>query len=323
MRRIAVVTSGGDAPGMNAAVRAITRVGVDMNMEVLGVLGGFQGLIDNDMIRLSARDVAGILQLGGTILGTARSEEFKQAGAQQRCIENLKDRGIEGLIVIGGNGSQKGSYALWKLGFPVVGIASTVDNDLYGSDITIGVDTALNTIIDSIDKIKTTAESHNRVFLIEVMGRHYGYLALMSGMASGVEVIVTPEFEVEPPMVADELHAAYERGKKYALVVVTDGAKNSAEVIANYFKEHGEEIGFELRVTILGHVQRGGSPSAFDRILATRLGTAAVRLLKNNEAGQLIGFIKGRVAYTPLEEVITHHKTLDVEMWELAKILAK
>jgi len=323
MRRIAVATSGGDAPGMNAAVRAITRVGIDRGMEVIGVLGGYQGLVENDMIRLTARDVGGILQLGGTILGSARSEAFKETESQKQSIENLRNRGVEGLIVIGGNGSQKGSYSLWKLGFPVVGIASTVDNDLYGSDISIGVDTALNTIIDSVDKIKTTAESHNRAFLIEVMGRHYGYLALMSGMASGVEVIVTPEFEEDPPTIADELHAAYERGKKYALVLVTDGAKNSAEEIAKYFKEHGEEIGFELRVTILGHVQRGGSPSAFDRILATRLGTAAVGLLKNNEAGQLVGFIKGRVAYTPLEEVATRHKTLDVEMWQLAKVLAK
>jgi len=323
MRRVAVVTSGGDAPGMNAAVRAITRVGVDMGMEVLGVLGGFQGLIDNDMVRLSVRDVAGTLQLGGTFLGTARSEEFKQASAQLRCIENLRNRGVEGLIVIGGNGSQAGSHALWKLGFPVVGIASTVDNDLYGSDITIGVDTALNTIIDSVDKIKTTAESHNRAFLIEVMGRHYGYLALMAGMASGVEVIVTPEFEVDPATIADELHAAYERGKKYALVVVTDGAKNNAEAIAKYFKEHGEEIGFELRITILGHVQRGGSPSAFDRILATRFGAAAVDMLRNDESGRLVGFIKGRVAYTPLEEVVTHKKTLDADVWQLAKVLAK
>ncbi|MBE0447883.1 MAG: 6-phosphofructokinase [Actinobacteria bacterium] len=323
MKRIAVVTSGGDAPGMNAAVRAITRVGIDAGLEVFGVRRGYAGLIENDMIGLNARDVGGILQLGGTVLGTARSEEFKTEEAQRKSIENLNKRGIEGLIIIGGNGSQMGAYSLFKLGFPVVGVASTVDNDLYGSDISIGVDTALNIIIESIDRIKTTAESHNRAFLIEVMGRRFGYLALMSGIAGGVEVIVAPEFEVDPATVAAELRSAYERGKRYALVVVTDGAKNNAETIARYFREHGQEIGYELRVTILGHVQRGGSPTAFDRLLATRLGTAAVELLKSGDSGKLVGFISGQIAFTPLEVVVANEKTLDMRMWHLSKILAK
>lgn len=323
MKRIAVVTSGGDAPGMNAAIRAVTRVGINAGMEVFGVLRGYAGLIDDEVISLSARDVGGILQLGGTMLGTARSEEFKTVEAQQRSIENLKARGIEGLIVVGGNGSQKGSHSLWRLGFPVVGVASTVDNDLYGSDISIGVDTALNIIIESIDRIKTTAESHNRAFLIEVMGRHYGYLALMAGIAAGVEVIVTPEFEIEPPVIADELRLAYKRGKRYALVVVTDGAKNNAETIAAYFKEYGQEVGFELRVTILGHVQRGGSPTVFDRLLATRLGVAAVDLLRRGESGKLVGYIASTISYTSLDVVVSNTKTLDVDMWELAKVLAR
>lgn len=323
MRRIAVVTSGGDAPGMNAAVRAITRVAIDAGMEVLGVRMGYAGLIEGDMVRLSNRDVSGILELGGTVLGTARSEEFKTDAAQHRAIDNLNKRQVEGLIVIGGNGSQMGAFSIWEKGFPVVGVASTVDNDLYGSDITIGVDTALNTIIESIDKIKTTAESHNRAFLVEVMGRNYGYLALMASIAGGAEVVVTPEFEVDPETIAGELREAHERGKKYALVVVTDGAKNNAETIARYFREHGEEIGYELRVTILGHVQRGGSPTAFDRILATRLGTAAVKLLQEGGAGKLVGWIDGQVAFMPLDDVVANKKILDVGLWQLSNVLAR
>jgi len=323
MRRVAVVTSGGDAPGMNAAVRAITRVGIDAGLEVFGVRRGYAGLIEDDVISLNMRDVSGILQLGGTFLGTARSEEFRTEEAQRKVIHNLKRRGIDALVVIGGNGSQTGAHSLWKRGFPVVGVASTVDNDLYGSDITIGVDTALNIIIESIDRLKTTAESHHRAFLVEVMGRHFGYLALMAGVAGGVEVVITPEFEVDPATVADELRSAYERGKRYALVLVTDGAKNNAETIARYFKEHGKEIGYELRVTILGHVQRGGSPTAFDRILATRLGTGAVQLLLQGDSGKLTGWIDGQIAYTPLEEAVTKEKTLDMDMWNLNKILAK
>ncbi|MDI6717070.1 MAG: 6-phosphofructokinase [Actinomycetota bacterium] len=323
MRRLAVVTSGGDAPGMNAAVRAITRVGAEADIEVYGVRDGYKGLIEGDMIHLTERGVSGILQLGGTILGTVRSEEFKTAEAQHRAIENLKKNFIDGLVVIGGDGSQKGAFALFKHGFPVVGVASTIDNDLYGSDITIGVDTALNTIVESIDKIRTTAESHERAFLIEVMGRKYGYLALMAGLAGGAELVVTPEFEVDPATVADELLSAYERGKRYAMVVVTDGAKNNAETIAKYFKEHGEKVGYELRVTILGHVQRGGAPSAFDRILASRLGAAAVQLFKDGGSGMLTGWINGKVAYTPLEEVVTNKKALDINLWRLAEILSR
>lgn len=323
MKRIAVVTSGGDAPGMNAAVRAVTRIGIDQGLEVFGVRRGYMGLIEGDMVRLGVRDVSGVVQLGGTFLGTARSEEFKTEEAQRLSIENLEERGIEGLIVIGGNGSQRGSYALSRLGFPVVGVASTVDNDVYGSDISIGVDTALNIIIESVDRIKTTAESHHRAFLIEVMGRDYGYLALMAGIAGGAEVIVTPEFEIEPPAIEAELRAAHERGKRYALVVVTDGAKNNAETIERYFKEHGQEIGYELRMTILGHVQRGGSPTAFDRLLATQLGTAAVMLLASGDSGKLVGLVSGKVVYTPLEDVVSNKKVLDEQMCRLSKILAQ
>jgi len=308
---------------MNAAVRTIVRVGIDAGMKIYGVRHGFTGLIDDNIKPLGVRDVSGLIQRGGTFLGTARSIEFKKVLAQQKCLDNLKARGIEGLIVIGGNGSQKGSNALSNLGFPVVGVASTVDNDLFGSDISIGSDTALNTIIDSIDKIKTTAKSHHRAFLIEVMGREYGYLALMASIAGGAEIVVTPEFEMSSEAIAEELRQAYKKGKQFALVVVTDGVKNNAQAIAAYFKKYEHKIGYELRLTILGHVQRGGSPSVFDRLLATRLGAAAIEMLKRGDHGKLIGSIDGKIAFTPLIEVVSHKKTLDPYMLNLAEILSK
>jgi 6-phosphofructokinase 1 len=308
---------------MNAAVSAVFRTGLDYEMEIFGVRRGYEGLIEDDIIPLGIDDVTDILQLGGTFLGTARCEDFKTEEAQLKSITNLDHRGIKGLIVIGGNGSQRGSYELFQHGFPVVGVASTVDNDLYGSDISIGVDTALNTIIESIDRIRTTAESHHRAFLIEVMGRDYGYLALMAGIASGAEVVVTPEFEMEPPEIVRELRQAHDGGKRYALVLVTDGARNNVAKIARYIMEHIEEAEFELRVTILGHVQRGGPPTLFDRILATRLGAAAVELLEAGEAGKLVGWRDGEVSYTPLEEVVSNKKELDMELWWLGRKLAR
>jgi len=324
MKRIAVVTSGGDAPGMNAAVRAIVRVGTELGMEVHGVRRGYEGLIEDDIVALSSRDVSGILHLGGTFLGTARSREFEESeSARRRSVDNLRRRGIECLIVIGGNGSQRGAHALMELGFPVIGVASTVDNDLYGSDISIGVDTALDIILESIDRIRTTAESHRRAFLIEVMGRDYGYLALMAGIAGGADVIVTPEFEQEPEEVEASLRQVYERGKKYALVVVTDGARNNAEKMKEYFRAHKDEIGYGLRITILGHVQRGGVPNNFDRILATRFGTAAVQMAYRGETGKLVGWINDRLAFTPLDEVVSNTKTLDMDLWRLSQVLAK
>jgi 6-phosphofructokinase 1 len=324
MKRIAVVTSGGDAPGMNAAVRAIVRVGAKLGMEVHGVRRGYEGLIEDDIVPLSSRDVSGILHLGGTFLGTARSQKFEESeSARQRSVDNLRQRGIECLIVIGGNGSQRGAHALMELGFPVIGVASTVDNDLYGSDISIGVDTALDVILESIDRIRTTAESHRRAFLIEVMGRDYGYLALMAGIAGGADVIVTPEFEQEPEEVEASLRQVYERGKKYALVVVTDGARNNAEKMKEYFQAHKDEIGYGLRITILGHVQRGGVPNNFDRILATRFGNAAVQMAYRGETGKLVGWINDHLAFTPLDEVVSNTKTLDMDLWRLSQVLAK
>jgi 6-phosphofructokinase 1 len=285
MKRIAVLTSGGDAPGMNAAIRAVVRQGLDCGMEVYGIQHGYAGLLVGDIQQLSSRSVSGIIHRGGTILGSARCPEFRTLAGQRKALDILNSLDIDGLVVIGGNGSQTGSYALSNLGFPVVGIASTIDNDLYGADITIGVDTALNVALESIDRLKVTAESHHRAFLIEVMGRDCGYLALMCGLAGGAEAVVIPEVEVDPDEVAAELRAAYDRGKAHAVVVVAEGARYNAEGLAAFFKEHGERLGFDLRVTVLGHIQRGGAPGAFDRLLATRLGAAAASSLANGQSG--------------------------------------
>ena len=323
MKRIAVLTSGGDAPGMNAAIRAVVRTGIGRGWEVLGVRHGYAGLISGDMAGLSARDVGGILQRGGTILGSARSAEFETAPGREKAIRNLNIQGIEALVVIGGNGSQTGAHCLSQMGFPVVGVASTIDNDLVGSDITIGVDTALNIALEAIDRLKTTASSHQRAFLIEIMGRHCGYLALMAAIAGGAEAVLLPEVDTEPEALAKELHAAYLRGKPHALVVVAEGAKYNAEAMAAYFRTHKDQCGFDLRVTTLGHVQRGGTPGAFDRILATRLGNGATDALARGERGVLVGFIKGEISTTPLADVVGKQKSLDPRLVELAGVLAK
>jgi 6-phosphofructokinase 1 len=323
MQRIAVLTSGGDAPGMNAAVRAVVRTGLARGWQVFGVQHGFDGLISADMAPLGARDVGGVMQLGGTMLGSARCPEFKEVAGRQKALGVLGERGIEGLVVIGGNGSQCGSFALSQMGFPVVGIASTIDNDLVGSDVTIGVDTALNIALEAIDRLKVTASAHHRAFLLEVMGRECGYLALMAGIAGGAEVTLIPEFETDPEEVAKELRSAYERGKPHALVVVAEGARYNAVRLDEYFHQNRERLGFDLRVTVLGHVQRGGTPSAFDRLLATQLGAAAVECLARGQHAVLVGQLSGQIAATPLAEVTGRKKQLDPHLVELARILAK
>jgi 6-phosphofructokinase 1 len=323
MKRIAVLTSGGDAPGMNAAIRSVVRIGINEGWEVLGIQHGYAGLIAGNIIPLGARDVSGVIQQGGTLLGSARCPEFKTEAAQRQALRVLHKHEIESVIIIGGNGSQTGACALSQLGFPVIGVASTIDNDLYGSDITIGVDTALNIALEAIDRLKVTASSHERAFLIEVMGHGCGYLALMAGIAGGAEAIVIPEVETDPESVATELRSAYERGKAHALVVVAEGARYNAAALASYFEEHHERLGFDLRVTTLGHVQRGGAPSAYDRLLATRLAADATERVIRGEQGVLVGFVKGEIAVTPLTEVVANKKSLDPRLLELARVLAK
>ena len=322
MNRIAVLTSGGDAPGMNAAIRAVVRTAIARGWEVSGVRHGFAGLISGAFFRLEARDVGGIIQQGGSLLGSARCLEFKGVDGQQEALTQLRRHGIEALVVIGGNGSQTGAHALSQHGFPVVGVGSTIDNDLYGCDISIGADTALNVSLEAIDRLKVTASSHHRAFLIEVMGHHCGYLALMAAIAGGAEAVVIPEKEIDPEEVAADLRAACDKGKTHAIVVVAEGARYNAEAMAGYFHLHRERLGFELRVTKLGHVQRGGAPGSFDRLLGTRLGAAATELLAEGGHGKLMGLLKGEIAATPLDAVVGNQKKLDLHLLELARILA-
>ncbi len=321
MKRVAVLTSGGDAPGMNAAIRSVVRCGVAKGWKMYGVRNGYRGLISGKIKEMGTRDVGGILQKGGTLLGSARCEEFKTEEGRLMAMRNLSQLGIEALVVIGGNGSQTGSYQLNKLGFPVVGIASTIDNDLCGTEMTIGVDTALNIALEAIDRLKVTASSHQRAFLLEVMGRNCGYLALMAGLAGGAEYVLIPEIETDPEEVAESLRLAYEKGKEHAIIVVAEGAKYNAEALTSYFEKHSERLGFKIRATTLGHVQRGGAPGAFDRILASRFGKGAVDALDRGEYGVLVGLNKGKITTTPLEDIVGKTKDISMEMVKLARIL--
>ena len=323
MKRIGVLTSGGDAPGMNAAIRAVVRTGLDKNWHVFGIRHGYVGLINDNIIPLGARDVGGIIQQGGTVLGSSRSPEFRTEEGRLKALRTLRQHEIDALVVIGGNGSQAGAHALSQMDYPVIGIASTIDNDLYGSDITIGVDTALNIALEAIDRLKITASSHQRAFIVEVMGRDCGYLALMAGIAGGAEYIVIPEIETDPETIADRLRLDYGKGKAHALVVVAEGAEYNAEKLQRYFQQHRERLGFDLRVTILGHVQRGGAPGAFDRLLSIRMGAAATERLAQGEQGILVGLIKGEIGATPLSEVVANKKQVDLGLLDLARALNK
>lgn len=322
MKKIAVLTSGGDAPGMNAAVRAITRGALAKGWSVMGVTNGYAGLLAGDLRPLAARDVGGIIQSGGTVLGSARCPEFAESAGRKKALQNLAAHDIDALVVIGGNGSQSGSASLAREGFPVVGVPSTIDNDLYGNDVSIGCDTAINVTLEAIDRLRTTASSHRRAFAVETMGRNCGYIALMSGIAGGAEVIALPEQELSPADVAERLRAAYQRGKTHALAVIAEGAKCGVHELMEYYGAHRKSIGFDLRVTRLGHVVRGGIPSAADRVLATRLGAAAVDTLAAGKRGVLAGIIKGDVVVTPLEEITGRTRPADAGLLELARIMA-
>jgi 6-phosphofructokinase 1 len=308
---------------MNAAIRAVVRTGLDKGWDVFGVRHGYVGLVNDNFAALGARDVGGIIQQGGTILGSSRCPEFKTEEGRSKALRTLRQHDIDALVVIGGNGSQAGAYELSKTGYPVIGVASTIDNDLYGSEMTIGVDTALNIALEAIDRLKITASSHQRAFVVEVMGRDCGYLALMAGIAGGAEFVIIPEIETDPEIVAAWLRADYQKGKAHALVVVAEGAYYNAQRLQRYFEEHHERLGFELRVTTLGHVQRGGAPSAFDRLLGTRMGAAATEHLARAEHGIMVGLVNGGIAPTPLAEVVAKKKQLDLNFLELARALNK
>jgi 6-phosphofructokinase 1 len=323
MRRIAVLTSGGDAPGMNAAIRAVVRQACALGWEAFGVQQGFRGLLDDQLRALGPRDVGGIMQHGGTVLGSARCDEFRTAAGCTRALRVLASRDLDGLVVIGGNGSQNGAHCLAAEGFPVVGVASTIDNDLLGSDITIGVDTALNVGLEAIDRLRVTASSHNRAALVEVMGRKCGYLALMLGITGGAEAIVIPEAEIEPEEIAAVMQRAFDRGKAHAIVVVAEGSHNNATRLVPFFRLNRQRFGFELRATTLGHVQRGGTPTHFDRLLATRLGTAAVAHLATGTHGVVVGLSGRDVVATPLGDIVGRQKPPDLMLLEMARTLAQ
>ena len=321
VKTIAVLTAGGDAPGMNAAVRAVVRTALANGLRVLGVRRAYEGMVQGEFCELGARDVGGIIQRGGTFLKTARFPQFGELETQRAGLVQLKTHGAQALVAIGGDGTMRGALALHKLGFPVVGIPASIDNDVYGTDISIGVDTALNTIIEAIDKLRDTASSHQRAFLVETMGRHCGHLALMSGIISGAEMTLIPEQDVEPEEVAAAVREAYARGKTHAIVVVSEGAKYPAVKLKQKLDELKLDV--DMRVTILGHVQRGGAPSAWDRLIAARFGVSAVERLLAGESGVMVGLRAREILTTPLEESGSRQREPDMEFYRMARMLAQ
>ncbi|MFO7321222.1 MAG: 6-phosphofructokinase [Chloroflexota bacterium] len=322
MKRIAVMTSGGDAPGMNAAIRAVVRTGLEYGFEVYGIRQAYAGLLAGDFNLLTSVEVSGILQRGGTILQTARNEEFKTEAGRKRGLRRLREHKIDALIVIGGNGSLKGAYELHKMGFPTIGIPGSIDNDIWGTDMSIGVDTALNTILDALDRLRDTATSHQRAFLIEVMGRNCGYLALMGGILGGAEIVITPEKEVTMEEVALALEDAYLRGKSHAIAVIAEGAPFRTTELSEYLCSK-QNVGFEIRLTILGHIQRGGSPTAFDRLLATRMGVKAVEMVREGKSGSMVALNGRKMDEVPLEQAVSQLRPLSDSYFEMARFLSR
>jgi len=294
-----------------------------LGAEVLGVRRGYEGLIAGDAVELDRRSVGGIMGRGGTFLGATRCPEFYENKGRKEALRALNRLGAEGLVVIGGNGSLTGALEMHRMGFPVVGVPATIDNDVTGTDIAIGVDTVLNTILDAVDRIKDTAASHARAFLIETMGRNSGYLALVSGLAGGAELVLIPEVETSLEAVAATVESAYVRGKSHCIIIVAEGWKPGTRALVDYLAERREELGFAVRLTVLGYIQRGGKPSAFDRRLATHLGAAAAEALTNGERGVMVGWIGNRLALTPLEEAVAFQKEIDLELCELAAIMER
>jgi len=322
IQRIGVFTSGGDAPGMNAAIRAVVRACIYYEKEVVGIYNGYEGLITGDFKNLGARSVANIIQLGGTILKSARSEKFKTAEGQQQAYDNILQDGIDALIAIGGDGTFTGAVQFnKKFKMPIIGIPVTIDNDLYGTDSTIGFDTATNTTVNAIDMIRDTALSHNRLFFIEVMGRDAGFIAIRSGIAGGAAATIIPEEKMSTQQLIQKLRQGAANKKTSSLVVVAEGGKSgSAMEIAEQINKDFPD--YETKVTILGHIQRGGRPSSYDRVLASRMGVGAVEGLLNGKKGTMVGIVNNEVVYTLLEDAITIEKKIDTESLRINKILS-
>ena len=322
IKKIAVFTSGGDAPGMNAAVRAVVRSGIYYNLEVCGIFRGYQGMIENDIRLLTARSVSNILQRGGTFLKSARSMEFRTKEGRKEAYANLLEWGIDGLIAVGGDGTFTGAHLFGpEFNLPVIGIPGTIDNDLFGTDYTIGFDTAVNTVIEAVDKIRDTALSHNRLFFVEVMGRDAGFIAAHAGLASGAVAVLIPEREMTIDQLVERLEEGRKKNKLSNIVIVAEGGKSgNASEIAEKVSERFPY--YETKVTILGHIQRGGSPTAADRALASRLGVAAVEHLMKGDADAMVGIINGKLVVTPFEKAISDKLGLDKDLLRIADILA-
>jgi 6-phosphofructokinase 1 len=320
--KIAVLTSGGDSPGMNAAIRAVVRTGNYYGLEVYGIMRGYQGLLEDDIYRMDSRSVANIIQRGGTILKTARCKDFRTAEGRKKAYENLKARGIDGLVIIGGDGSFRGAVEFSsEFDIPCIGLAGTIDKDIYGTDFTIGFDTAVNTAVEAIDRIRDTADAHDRLFIIEVMGRDAGYIALHSGIATGAENILVPEQKTDIEAIISSLQEKERRRKLVNLIVVAEGDESGgANQLAASIKERLPNI--ETRVSILGHIQRGGAPTCLDRLIASRMGYHAVECLLEGRFNVFVGIMNNKMNYIPLEKVGKKKGTINEEWMKIVKILA-
>ncbi|MHB1355560.1 MAG: ATP-dependent 6-phosphofructokinase [Anaerolineae bacterium] len=323
IRRLGVVTSGGDSPGFNPGLRAVVRSALNLGWDVLGVLRGFEGLSNGEFIPLNSRSVSGIISQGGTILGSSRWEQFRAPIAQREALRKLNESGMDALVIIGGDGTMRGALALHEAGIATIGIPGTIENDVFGTDQALGVDTALNTAVEALDRIKDTASSHQQAFLVEMMGEHSGYLTLMAGIAGGAEMVCIPEVPYTMEDVVREVADSYIRGKKHCIITVAEGAQPHAAEIAHYLHDNQELTGFSVRLSILGHIQRGGSPSACDRYLGTLFGAEAVRLLSVGQSGLMIGLVDNQIITTPLTEVTTRTVSIEPQYLELATILAR
>lgn len=322
VKKIGVLTSGGDSPGMNAAIRAVVRTAIYEGLEVMGIMRGYQGMIDANFKPLYAESVSDIIQKGGTILKTARCEEFRTPEGRARAYGNLKEAGIDGVVVIGGDGSFTGARLFnEEYDIPFVGIPGTIDNDIFGTDYTIGYDTALNTVIEAVDKIRDTASAHNRMFFVEVMGAEAGFIALYSGIASGAEAIIIPEIKGEARNLKAMIEGGNARKKSSSIIIVAEGDEGGgAFAIADAVREDFKD--YDIRVSVLGHLQRGGSPSAIDRVNASRLGHAAVEALKDDQKSVMVGLSNGEITLVPFRRAVKLHKDVDRSLIELAKILS-
>lgn len=317
-KRIGVLTSGGDAPGMNAAIRAVVRKAVYEGLYVVGIVRGYAGLIDGDMRPLDQRSVADIIHRGGTILQTARSERFKTPDGFAEACDRLREAGIDALVTIGGGGTFRGAMKLAEAGYGVIGVPGSIDNDIPGTEYSIGFDTAVDTALDAIERLRDTALAHSRVFLVEVMGRDTGFIALAAGLAGGAESVLVPEIDYDVDEVCEGILASYKRGKRHSVIVVAEGAGSALELGGKV----RAKTGLDTRVTVLGHVQRGGRPTGFDRTLASQMGSAAVDAILAGQTGQMVGWLAGGVVTVPLADVVATRKEIDLKLYELARVLA-